>query len=83
MTSSRKAELIYIALAFTQAVNALTWVQILYNEPASLRSKTFGEWMVLLVISFIVVAGQTLTTWKAYLSDPKKGQPPSPPETPK
>jgi hypothetical protein len=72
MTKSRKDEVLYVSLSFLQAFNALTWVQILYNEPSAVKSKSGIEWTILITISLFLVLGQTLTTWKAYLSDPNK-----------
>ena len=82
MTTQRKNELIYIALAFLTSLGQLTWIQIAYNDPSMLNALEGKSLITLLCISSIFVLTQTLIAWKAFLSNPDAPLPP-PIEPPK
>jgi hypothetical protein len=74
---------LYLAISLCQQILGLTWVQILYNDPASINARPMNEWAVIWAISSVNVILGVLLTWKAYRSNPNESiidEPPAKPD---
>jgi hypothetical protein len=72
MKLKHEKKAIYILLAFFTAICGLPWVQLAYNDPATVMDMSTRKIGTLVAISLCYVIAQTLIAWKAYLSDPNE-----------
>lgn len=82
MRLAKKKELIYMALAATNGIISLTWVQMAYNDPSFVQAWSVKDLCIIAGISSILVVNNMLIAWKAYLSDPRVVDTAAPPVDP-
>lgn len=65
-------ESIYFWKSVGIGIGQLTYVQLIYNDPSIIHSKTPIEWAVIFLIGLVLVMTGALNTKGAYKSDPNE-----------
>lgn len=72
-----KKERIYVAAQVFVSTSSLAIFQTVNNSPETIKAWDVQEWKAVIFCALILVTGNTLLTWLAYMSDPKE-KPPMP-----